>query len=288
MDDSIDETDETFEVRGATPEAGLTVSASQVTITDDDTAGITVSRGALSVTEGGSRSYTVVLDTQPTGDVTIDITGHSNTDLTLSDTELTFTPEGWNSPQTVTVTAANDDDSVPDPAVTLSHDASGGDYGGVGAQTVEVTIEEDDTVGLTVDPTALTVTEGSSDTYTVVLDTQPTGDVTVTVSGHFETDITLSGETLTNNVLTFTPDNWNVAQTIIVSADQDDDAAADVDGDPGPRRQRRGLRRRRRPDRRGNHRGGRHGGAHGGPHGVDRHRGEQRHLHGGPGHPAHR
>ena len=33
--------------------------------------------------------------------------------------------------------------------------------------------------------------EGSSDSYTVALNTQPAGDVTVTVSGHAGTDVSL-------------------------------------------------------------------------------------------------
>ena len=157
-----------------------------VTIMEHDTPGVTVSPTELTVGEGDGTgaTYTVILDTQPSGDVTVAIAGHGDTDLTLSAGNLIFTPENWGAPQRVTVTAGQDDDAVPD-TVTLSHDASGGDYGGVSAHTVEVTIDEDDTARITVNPTALTVTEGNRETYTVILDTQPTGDVTVTVSGAF-------------------------------------------------------------------------------------------------------
>ena len=59
---------------------------------------------------------------------------------------------------------------------------------------------------MTINPTTLTVTEGDAtgNSYTVVLASQPAGDVTVTISGHAGTDLTVSGTTLTNNVLTFT------------------------------------------------------------------------------------
>ena len=132
----------------------------------------------------------------------------------------------------MTVSAAQDGDAAADEAVTLSHAISSVEdtlYNGVAADSVTVTIIEDDTAGANIDPTALTVAEGQSNTYTVVLTTQPTGDVTVTISGHADTDITLSGETLTNDALTFTSENWDVAQTVTVSADQDDDAVADPD-----------------------------------------------------------
>jgi uncharacterized protein (DUF2141 family) len=59
------------------------------------------------------------------------------------------------------------------------------------------------------------VTEGgATDTYTVVLNSAPTGDVTITLN---------SGTQLSTNVptLTFTAGNWNVAQTVTVTAVND-------------------------------------------------------------------
>ena len=231
-DDSIDEDDETLEVRGATADLTLPVAAQQVVITDDDTAGVSINPTALTVAEGSAATYTVVLDTEPTADVTVTVSGHEGTDVSVDKTTLTFTPANWNVAQTVTVSAAQDGDAAADEAVTLSHAISSVEdtlYNGVAADSVTVTIIEDDTAGANIDPTALTVAEGQSNTYTVVLTTQPTGDVAVTISGHADTDITLSGETLTNDVLTFTSENWDVAQTVMVSAAQDDDAVADPD-----------------------------------------------------------
>ena len=184
---------------------------------------------ALTVTEGDATgaSYTVVLDSQPTADVTVTISGHAGTDVTLDKTSLTFTSENWETPQTVTVSAAQDEDAAPDEAVTLAHAASGaGEYAAISAgdiPSVTVTIDEDDAARVSIDPTTLTVPEGGDNSYTVVLDTQPSADVTVTISGHSGSDLNLSAETLT-----FTPDNWNVAQTVTVTAGQDDDAAADA------------------------------------------------------------
>jgi Ca2+-binding RTX toxin-like protein len=60
------------------------------------------------------------------------------------------------------------------------------------------------------------VTEGgANDTYTVVLDTAPTADVTITLNP-------ANGQASTNvTSLTFTSANWNVAQTVTVSAVND-------------------------------------------------------------------
>ena len=228
-------------VSGANYE-GVTAPWLRVTITENDADGVTISPTTLTVTEGDATgvSYTVVLTSQPAGDVTVTVSGHSGTDLTLSgttlsaDDELTFTTENWDTAQTVTVKAAEDEDAVTDADVSLAHAITSTDdsvYDALAGQSVTVTITENDADGVTISPTTLTVTEGDATgvSYTVVLTSQPAGDVTVTVSGHSGTDLTLSGETLTNNELTFTTANWSTAQTVTVKAAEDDDAVTDAD-----------------------------------------------------------
>ena len=177
-----------------------------------------------------ANSYTLVLGSRPTGDVTVGVTLPAGTDLTLDKTSLTFTMDNWDVAQTVVVTAAEDDDAVTDAGVTLTHTVSGGGYGSTTVPDVEVSITENDSAGIVLSETGLTVTEGDAagSSYTVKLATEPTGEVTVTVSGHAGTDLTLSGTTLTNNMLTFTVDNWDTAQTVTVKAGQDADGSADT------------------------------------------------------------
>ena len=230
---------------GSTDDSVYNALANQsltVTITENDAVGVTIDPTTLTVTEGDAAgaSYAVTLTSPPAGDVTIAISGHSGTDLTLSGTslsndgELTFTTENWGTVQTVTVTAAEDDDAVTDDDVTLVHSVSSTDdsvYNALANQSLTVTITENDAVGVTIDPTTLTVNEGDAtgNSYTVVLATQPAGNVTVTISGHSGTDLTVSGTTLTNNVLTFTTDNWDTVQTVKVVAGEDADATTDPD-----------------------------------------------------------
>ncbi len=159
-----------------------------VAVTDDDEAALTFSRTALTVAEGGSATYTVALATLPTGTVTVTVAGASGDVTVDTDTSapgdqntLTFTTTTWSTPQTVTVSADQDSDTANDSA-TLTHSASGGGYGSV-TGSVAVTVTDNDTPGLVLDPTALTVAEGGSATYTVALATLPTGTVTVTVAG---------------------------------------------------------------------------------------------------------
>ena len=193
------------------------------------------------MTEGDAAgaSYAVTLTSPPAGDVTIASSGQAGTDLTLSGTTLTnnvltFTTENWGTAQTVKVKAAEDGDADQDAEVTLVHAiGSTADtvYDALADQSVTVSITENDEVGVNINPTTLTVTEGDAtgNSYTVVLATQPTGNVTVTISGHSGTDLTVSGTTLTNNVLTFTTDNWDTVQTVKVVAGEDADATTDPD-----------------------------------------------------------
>ncbi len=199
-----------------------------VTVEDDDTAGLVIDPVAVTVAEADDPetpakehqgTYTVKLATEPSADVTVAVTGQADTDVSVDAATLAFTVEKWNEAQTVTVTAAEDDDASND-EVTLKHTASGGDYGSV-VLDVGVTVEDDDTVGL-VAPAAVTVGEGADATYTVKLATEPSADVTVAVTGQADTDVSVDTASLT-----FTVAKWNEAQTVTVTASQDDDASND-------------------------------------------------------------
>ena len=67
---------------------------------------------SLTIAEGETGSYSVVLASQPDGDVAVDLSISPSGHLTASAEKLTFTPENWDSPQTVTLTAGTDDDDL--------------------------------------------------------------------------------------------------------------------------------------------------------------------------------
>ena len=151
VDDSLDEPDETILI-----EWDLSISSSAMpaffdftgTITDNDTAGVTLSKSTLTVTEQDTTgdTYTVVLDSQPSADVVVTVAGHAGTDVTVNPTTLTFTSTTWNTPQQVTVTAADDADTVND-TVSLTHSATSSDtnYSGTTIAGVTVTVSDNDT-----------------------------------------------------------------------------------------------------------------------------------------------
>ena len=195
-----------------------------VTVTDNDTRGVTVSRTSLTISEGGSGMYTVKLNTQPSGDVTVTVNDPTdNSDVTAGPASLTFSTSDWNTEQTVTVSADEDADSTQDRA-TVTHTVSGGDYGSVTASGVSVTVTDNDTPGVTVTPPSLTVGESGTGRYTVRLNTQPSGNVMVAISSN-NTDVTVPQSSST---LTFTTNSWSTEQTVTVSAGQDADAANDM------------------------------------------------------------
>ena len=212
----------TLSVTGSTTVAELRIepaSGARIALADDDSPAVLVMPDTLTVVEAASVTYTVELQTRPTADVTVTITGVSG-DLSLDRTSLVFTGADWRDPRDVRVTAADDADSVRDAAVTLTHRASGAaEYRGLRADLV-VSIRENDP-GLVFSESALRVREGQTATYTVALATLPTADVTVRVTGEFG-DLSLD-----KTQLAFTPGDWDDAQTITVEAAEDNDTSTD-------------------------------------------------------------
>ena len=188
-----------------------------VTVTDYDTAGLMLSTPTLGVDEGGQAAYTVKLQTQPTTTVTVTVSSGDTGAATVSGPTLRFTPSNWDTEQTVTVRGVNDGDST-DEIVTITHTASGGEYAGVTA-SVTVTVDDDDTPGITFTPAARTIREGATGTYDVKLNTAPTADVTVAISSD-NADVTVN-----KSSLTFTTVNYATNQRVTVTAGQDADAA---------------------------------------------------------------
>jgi len=112
VQDNIDEPDETIVVDIDTVINGTESGTQQVTATiaDDDTAGITVTRtsGPTTTEEGGTATFTVVLDSAPTATVTIPISSSNTAEGTVSVPSLSFDASNWNAAQTVTVTGVDD------------------------------------------------------------------------------------------------------------------------------------------------------------------------------------
>lgn len=183
----------------------------------------------LTTTEmGGMATFTVVLRAPPISDVTVSVVSLDVTEGTVAPASLTFTSENWNAPQTVTATG--EDDPAADGAIeyTISTEPAvslDANYSGYDADDVLITNVDDETPGVTVNPTSDLVTSesGGDDSFTVVLNAAPSADVSISLGSSDDAEATVVPP-----ALTFTTANWNAPQTVTVTgvddADQDGDA----------------------------------------------------------------
>ena len=172
---------------------------------------VTPTSGLLTTETGGTATFDVMLHTLPTADVTISIASDDTTEGITDISSLTFSSSNWNVAQTVTVTGVNDqlvDGDVSYSIITGAAVSSDGTYDGLGVSDVLVTNTNDDTAGIAVTPTSglVTTEAGGTATFEVILNTQPTADVTISIAS----DDTTEGTTDVSS-LTFSSSNWNVA-----------------------------------------------------------------------------
>ena len=246
-DHNLDDDTDFLAVRFLTVCPSITGESARVTISPTELRRVTISPTELRIVEGESASYAVSLGSEPDGTVTVSIgvmppvvaavfPPPPTFDVAVSATNLSFSSSNWSVPQTVTVRVAEDDHVSGDIEYRIVHSISGGRdvttatdvvVDDVVVDDVVVLAVENDSPGVTVTPTALTVEEGETGTYTVVLNTDPDPEqtgLTVTVT---PTSNNADVVTFAPAGLNFTSANWNVPQTVTVSAAQDDDALDD-------------------------------------------------------------
>ena len=202
----------------------------QVTNDDDDAVGITISPISGNTTEaGGTATFTVSLDSQPTANVLIELSSNDVSEGTVP-VSVTKTPGNWNANTTVTVTGVDDnivDGDVIYTIVTGNITSADPNYNalvGGSIPNLQVTNEDDDTVGITISPINGNTNEaGGTATFTVSLDSQPTADVNIALSSSDPSEGTVPIS------VTKTPGNWN-ANTIVTVTGVDDNI---VDGNVG-------------------------------------------------------
>ncbi len=213
--------------------AGTNPNDVTVTNMDNDapgSGGITVDpiSGLLTAEAGGTATFTVVLDSQPTGDVVIGLTSSDTGEGMVSSSSITFTSSDWDMARTVTVTGVDDaliDGNIAYNIVTAPAVSTDINYNGWDAADVSVTNQDDDAAGIIVNPTSglVTTEAGGTASFTVVLTSEPTEDVTIALSSSDTTEGTVSPSSVT-----FTSLNWNLPQTVTVTGVADAVADGDV------------------------------------------------------------
>ena len=112
-----------------------------ITIKDDEPLpAVKLSHTMLTVEEGDTGTYSAVLITQPTDDVTITPTGVG---LTFGPASHTFTTEKWATVHEFDVSPQEDDDKL-DNLVIISHEVSGGGYDDATVPTLTIAVTDND------------------------------------------------------------------------------------------------------------------------------------------------
>ena len=238
VDDAVDEDDETFTVTVAAQgdgwiKAGVGRDTATVTITDDDASGITVSAAnPVRVDEGATATYTVVLTSRPTANVSITAVSAAVGAVAVSPTSRTFTPSGWNLPQTFTVRGVADGDTN-DESVGISHRVTSvdGRYAVALASSVRVAVADTTSVPpstYSISPEA-TAVEGQSAALTLTLSlAAPTGGTQFTVTPGYDGDATAAADDVGNVTSPVTVPEGHTTLTITVptvddAVDEDDE-----------------------------------------------------------------
>lgn len=195
---------------------------------DDEQAGAVLSdHEELFTSEGGDQAvFQIKLLSKPTSTVTFALSSSDPGEGTVSPAKLSFTPENFNAPQTVTATGVDDNVSDGDQLysiITGEAESTDPAYSGLEIIDIEVTNLDNDSAGFSISPASIVVDEdGAAASVTVSLRSKPAAAVVLAVSSSDEGEATVAPATLT-----FTPDNWNSTKTLQVTGV--DDFAADGD-----------------------------------------------------------
>ena len=203
---------------------GLAPVDVHVSEVDDDVQQFLVTPQAVTVPEGSHELVLVDFTYEPCEPVTLELLNLSgDADLQPTPATLTFTSSNWSLTRTVTILADPDDDVCSDEA-QISIAAIGVDEPALSPVLVTATEQDDDTQGLLVSETSLTVPEGGDATFTVALARVPCGDLLVTVqraSGDPGLAVT------SPSPLLFTPETYATEQVVTIAANEDGDIEDD-------------------------------------------------------------
>ncbi len=193
----------------------------QVVNVDDDSAAFNISPINGDTSEDGTTAtFSAQLTTQPTANVTIDVTSSDTSEGTVSHASIVFHSDNWNTTQIITVTGVDDavDDGDQSYAINLAAATSmDADYAGLIPGNITVTNVDDDNAGFMISLiSGDTAESGTTASFTIALSSAPTASVTLAISSSDVNENTVSPSSIT-----FDSSNWNVAQTITVTGVDD-------------------------------------------------------------------
>ena len=234
INNSVYEGDKTLTVSGtddSNSEQPLSVDGTSVTIVDDETAAakVTLSVNPPAVGESDGRTTMTVTGTldgaaRTTNTiVTVSVgagTAEASDFAAIVPDPFELTISAGQTSGTATFTLTPESDSLDEDDETLSVTGTATDLAVTGTTA---TIVDDDTHDVELSVSALSVPEGGSSTYMVVLTGAPGQDVIVTPSSSDDSIVRVSPSSLR-----FDSSNWDEEQTVTVSTAPDADTADDV------------------------------------------------------------
>ncbi len=158
--------------------------------------------GAYTVSEAGTTATIgIALGTQPTGNVTVNLSSSDLTEGTVSPAQLTFTPANWNQVQNVTVTGVDDTDDDGDITFNLIASTTGSadaNYAALPNKTQAiVNLDNDATITM---PSAQTICKATGMSNVNALISNVGGAITsVTAASNNQSVIDNSDITITNS-----------------------------------------------------------------------------------------
>ena len=204
----------------------ITENIIPITIKDDDLAGIIYDSVSVNLNEGQFITRSFKLKSQPTSNVTLNISSNNSSRISISKSSLTFTASNWNIDQSVIFTAIDNsiDDGDVTVSVTIKSSSSDINYNNL-SSVFTIAVKDNDASGIITDTTSATINEGQYITRSFKLKSQPKANVILNISSN-DTNSRLS---ISKSSLVFTESNWNIEQSVVFTAIDNNIKDADVD-----------------------------------------------------------
>ncbi|MEA2699491.1 MAG: hypothetical protein QOI66_3762 [Myxococcales bacterium] len=213
----------TFVASGITPVPDP--KSVSVFIKDPDSQALQIAPSTIALQEGATATFTINLSLMPDGPVTLGVFSQNSSKIEVTPPLLSFTPQSYSVPQTVTVRSLQDDDLTNDTInVTLT---------GLGGQpiNVPVSVTDDDHQQIQL----ILPTPGDTLTLPESRDSGPPSTAPLGVRLAFRpsapTTVTIAGAnaklTVSRSTLTFSPGDFSTAQFVTLTAPRDQDMVND-------------------------------------------------------------
>jgi uncharacterized repeat protein (TIGR01451 family) len=191
-----------------------------VTVIDDDVSGVAITPTSITVSEPNTtNNFSLKLTSKPSQPVRINLSSSDTGECRVSTNSVTLDSTNWNVSVIVPVTAVDDaiDDDDQSCSIRTSVTSNDPKYNGVAADDVAVTVQDDnDTAGMIVSTTALTVSEPSGTAnYQFSLNSQPVSSVVVNLTTTDPSECSVPAS------ITLNSSNWRTGLSVKVTAVDD-------------------------------------------------------------------